>query len=118
MGNPPPMEKLYASAQTKFCNVQHIFNMVVVWFQRRIYVVHGQVSINHGDDLLEIHAWVERSTMGCPACSKLTSQLSPLSDFTIGRNYYNPYDHMGRGELSTTGNCCNTLIISMLLKSL
>ena len=107
------MERLYASARTKVYNVKHSFKMVVAWFQRKIHVVLDHAAISHGDDLLELHAWVERSTMGCLAWPKLTSQLSPQIDFAPGGICYDPNDHMGRGELSTIGSCCSMLVISM-----
>ena len=86
----------------RFCNEKHSFKMVVTRFQRKIHMVHDHVSICHGDGLPELHVWVVRSTMGCPACLELTSQLSPPNDFIAGNSYDGRYDHMGRNELSTT----------------
>ena len=81
----------------------------------KIHVVLDDAVINHGDALLELHAWVERSTMGCPTWPKLTSQLSLYIEFAAGGTFYDPNDHMGRGELSSIGNWRSTLVISMSL---
>ena len=37
-------------------------------------------------------------------------------DYVAGISYDGPHDHMDRDELSTTGNCRSTLVISMFFK--
>ena len=93
--------------------MKHSFMMVVTRFQGKIHVVHDPVAISHGFDLSVLHAWVERSMMGCPACPELNLQLSPLIDFAAGNSYYDPDDHIGRSELLTTRNYRGMLFISM-----
>ena len=50
-----------------------VYKKAVARFQGKIHMVHDPIAISHGDDLLELHTWVERSIMGCPACLELNS---------------------------------------------
>ena len=83
---------------------------------REYHMVHDLAARSHSDGLLGLHVMVMRSTMGCPACAGLTSQLSPLNDYMTGISYDGPHDHIDRNELSTTGIYCCRLDIIMFFK--